>query len=175
MMTSPSAISRRGNSSPALGGADRKAGKVVIVGLIEPGHFGGLAADQRAARLPAAERDAGDHGGADFRLELAAGEVVEEEQRFGALHHQVVHAHGDQIDADRVVAAGFDGDLDLGADAVIGGDQDRILEAQAALRSNSPPKPPISASAPARAVARTSGLISSTIRLPASISTPACA
>ena len=43
------------------------------------------------------------------------------------------------------------------------------------FRSNSPPKPPISASAPARAVARTSGLISSTIRLPASISTPACA
>ena len=26
------------------------------------------------------------------------------------------------------MAAGFDGDLDLGADAVIGGDQDRVLE-----------------------------------------------
>ena len=45
----------------------------------------------------------------------------------------------------------------------------------ARLRSNSPPKPPISASAPGRAVAFTSGLISSTMRLPASISTPDCA
>ena len=33
----------------------------------------------------------------------------------------------------------------------------------AALRSNSPPKPPISPSAPGRRVARTSGLIGSTI------------
>jgi hypothetical protein len=40
------------------------------------------------------------------------------------------------------------------------------------LRSNRPPNPPISASAPGRAVARTSGLIMSTMRLPASISTP---
>ena len=41
--------------------------------------------------------------GADFGVELAGGEVVEEEQRLGALHHQVVDAHGDQVDADRVV------------------------------------------------------------------------
>ena len=71
-------------------------------------------------------RNAGDHGGADFRLEFSTGVVVEEEQRLGALHHQVVHRHGDQIDADGVVAAGLDGDLDLGADAVIGRHQDRI-------------------------------------------------
>src|SRR5215203_2056365 len=42
----------------------------------------------------------------------------------------------------------------------------------AAFRSNSPPKPPISASAPGRRVARTRGLIASTMALPASISTP---
>src|SRR5262249_27383853 len=45
----------------------------------------------------------------------------------------------------------------------------------ARLRSNNPPNPPISAAAPGRAVARTKGLIRSTVRLPASISTPACA
>ena len=33
-------------------------------------------------------------------VELAAGEVVEEEQRLGALHEHVVHAHRDQVDAD---------------------------------------------------------------------------
>ena len=41
----------------------------------------------------------------------------------------IVDAHGDEIDADRVVNAAFDRDLDLGADAVIGGDQDGIDEA----------------------------------------------
>src|SRR5215467_13700508 len=46
-------------------------------------------------------------------------------------------------------------------------------EKPACLRSKRPPNPPISAPAPGRAVARTSGLIKSTIRLPASMSTPA--
>ena len=105
-------------------------------------------------------------------VELAGGEIVEEEQRLGALHDEVVDAHRDEVDADRVVHAGLDGDLELGADAVGGRDQDRILK-PAAFRSNSPPKPPISASAPGRRVARTSGLIASTRALPASMSTPA--
>ena len=64
-------------------------------------------------------------------VELAAGEIVEEEQRLGALRQQVVDAHGDEIDADGGVPAGVDGDLELGADAVVGGDQDRVLEAGA--------------------------------------------
>src|SRR6202000_848217 len=44
----------------AFGGADREAAEVVIAVLVEAGHFGGLAADQRAAGLPAAFRDARD-------------------------------------------------------------------------------------------------------------------
>ena len=70
--------------------------------------------------------------GADLRIELAAGEIVEKEQRLGALHHEVVDRHGDEIDADGVVAAGLDGDLDLGADAVGRGDQDRIAKSRRA-------------------------------------------
>ena len=66
-----------------------------------------------------------------FGIELAGGEVVEEEQRLGALHHEIVDRHGDEIDADGVVEAGLDRDLDLGADAVVGGDQHRVLEARA--------------------------------------------
>jgi hypothetical protein len=54
--------------------------------------------------------------------------VIEEEERLRALDHQIVHAHRDQIDADGVVSAAGDGDLQFGADAVGGGDQDRILE-----------------------------------------------
>ena len=33
-------------------------------------------------------------------IELAGGEVVEEEQRLGALDDDVVDAHGDEVDAD---------------------------------------------------------------------------
>ena len=73
--------------------------------------------------MPAIDRPRGRH------VELAAGEVVEEEQRLGALREQVVDAHGDEIDADGGVPAGLDGDLELGADAVVGGNQDRVREA----------------------------------------------
>ena len=62
-------------------------------------------------------------------VELAGREIVEKEQRLGALHDDVVDAHGDEVDADGRMAAGIDGDLELGADAVIGGDQHRIDEA----------------------------------------------
>jgi peptidoglycan/xylan/chitin deacetylase (PgdA/CDA1 family) len=57
---------------------------------------------------------------------LAAGEVVEEEQRLGALHQDVVHAHRHQVLAHRVVAVQLEGQLQLGADAVGAGDQHRL-------------------------------------------------
>ena len=79
---------------------------------------------QPASRQPCG--DALDHRRADLGIELAAGEIVEEEQRLGALHHEIVDRHGDEVDADGVVAAGLDRDLELGADAVGGGDQHRI-------------------------------------------------
>ena len=64
-----------------------------------------------------------------MRVELAGREIVEEEERLGALHDEIVDAHRDEIDADRVVMAGLDGDAQLGADAVIGRDQQRIVVA----------------------------------------------
>ena len=107
-------------------GADGEAGEVIVAGLIDAGHFRRLAADQRAARLTAGRRDALHHRRADLRIELAASEIVEKEQRLGALHHEVVDRHGDEIDADRVVARSLDRDLDLGADAIGRRDQDRV-------------------------------------------------
>ena len=90
----------------ALDRADREAGEVVIALGIHAGHLRRLAADQRAADLAAGAGDAGDdvRGGRD--VELAGGEVVEEEQRLGALHDEIVDAHGDEVDADGVVPAG---------------------------------------------------------------------
>ena len=83
-----------------------------------PGMLGRLAADQRAAGLLAAARDALDDLAGDGDVELAAGEVVEEEQRLGALDQDVVDAHRDEVDADRVVAVERERELELGADAV---------------------------------------------------------
>src|SRR5262249_48891948 len=66
---------------------------------------------------------------ADVDVERAAREVVEEEERPRADGEDVVHAHGDEIDADAVVDAGRERDLELGADAVGAAHQDRIGEA----------------------------------------------
>ena len=107
-----------------------KPAEIVIAVLVEAGHFGGLAADQGAAGFPAALGDAGHDRRGRLRIELAAGEIVEEEQRFGALHHEVVDRHRHQVDADAAMQAGLDRDLDLGADAVGRRHQDRILEAR---------------------------------------------
>jgi len=112
----------------ALDGADGEAREIVIAGRVHARHLGRLAADQGAVRLAAAFGDAGDDGGGFRDVELAGGEVVEEEEGLGALHDEVVDRHGDKVDADRVMDAGFDGDLQLGADAIIGGDQHRVLE-----------------------------------------------
>ena len=59
-------------------------------------------------------------------LEPAGGEIVEEEQRLGALADQVVDAHRDEVDADGVEPPGLDGELELGADPVGRGDEDRV-------------------------------------------------
>ena len=105
---------------------DGKSGKIVVTALIDAGHFRGLAADQSTACLPARGGDARDHHRPDLRIELAAGKIVEEEQRLGPLHHQVVHRHRHEVDADRVVTRGLDCDLDLGADAIGRRDQNGI-------------------------------------------------
>ena len=115
---------------PAFGGTDGKAGEIVVAVGIHARHFGGLAADQRAACLAATGCDAADDRSTLVGIELAGGEVIEEEQRLRALDDQIVDAHGDEVDADRVVLVGIDGDLQLGADAVIGGNQHRIGEAR---------------------------------------------
>ena len=108
---------------------DGKAREIVVLCRIHARHLGGLAADQRAAGLPAALGDARHHAAGRLHIELAAGEIVEKEQRLRALGEQIVDAHGDEIDADGGVQAGIDGDLELGADAVVGRHQDRVLEA----------------------------------------------
>ena len=81
---------------------------------------------QPACRQPSAI--AGDTRSATPLSSFAGGEIVEEEQRLGALDDEIVGAHRDQVDADPVVPAGVDRELELGADPVIGRDQQRIVD-----------------------------------------------
>ena len=103
--------------------ADDGAGEVVFAVGVEAGHLGGFAADERAAVGAAGFGDAADDGFDDVVFEPAGGEVVEEEERRGALDGDVVDAVVDEVGADGVVDAELEGDLELGAYAVGGGDQ----------------------------------------------------
>ncbi len=78
--------------------ADREPDQVELARLHHAGMFGHLAAEQRGPHLPAALGHPGHQLGHPGRLDRARGDVVEEEQRLGPLAHQVVHAHGHQVD-----------------------------------------------------------------------------
>ena len=114
----------------ALRRAHREAGQVVVAAAIHARHFRRFAADQRAARLAAALGDAADDRRRLRYVQPAGGEIVQEEQRLGALHDQVVDAHRHQVDADGGVQAGLDRDAQFGADAVRAGNQDRVVKSR---------------------------------------------
>ena len=71
--------------------------------------------------------DTFNHVGSAGDVEFAAGEIVEEEQRFRALNQNVVDAHGDEVDADGVVFVPVEGEFELGAYAVSAADEDGIF------------------------------------------------
>ncbi|MNE13621.1 hypothetical protein D3C80_1064630 [compost metagenome] len=108
---------------------DAETGDVVVFPFIHAWHLGGLAAHQGATGLLAACTYAGDHGGGGVHIQLAGGIVVEEEQGLGALHDEVIDAHGHQIDAHGIVLLQIDGQTQLGAHTVGTGDQYRLLVA----------------------------------------------
>ncbi|MNI24289.1 hypothetical protein D3C73_779030 [compost metagenome] len=109
--------------------ADAETGQVVVFTFVHARHFSGFAANQRAARQFAASADAGHNLGSGVDVQFAGCIVVEEEQRLGAAHHQVVDAHGNQVDADAVVLVQVQCQAQLGADAVSAGNQHRLLVA----------------------------------------------
>ena len=100
-------------------GRSRRAAYIPGISAVSPPTSAAPASAQPAA-MPSITR----RGGLD--VEPAGGEVVEEEQRLGALADQVVDAHGDEVDADGVEPPGLDREPELGADAVGRGDQDRV-------------------------------------------------
>jgi hypothetical protein len=110
----------------ALDDAHAEADQLDLALAVHAGHRGGLAAEQRAAGAPAALGHAAQRVLGDLLVEPAHRHVVEEDQRLGALHHEVVHDHRHAVDADGVVAPELGGQLELGADAVGARDQDGL-------------------------------------------------
>src|SRR5690606_22401871 len=105
-------------------------GKGAGAGGGEAGDPGVFAAAEGATGQAAASGDAGNDAGGNTGVELAGGEVIEEEQGLCTLNHQIVHAHRHEVDADGVVAVCVNGEFDLGADAIGRGNQQRIVIAR---------------------------------------------
>ena len=91
-----------GDQQVALDDAHGEADEIELTRLHRAGMLGHLAADERAPRRAAPRGDALDELLDVSGVEFSDGDVVEEEQRLRALAHQVVDAHGNQIDADRL-------------------------------------------------------------------------
>ena len=126
MTLSPGRISFPLEDVLALDHADAEAGQVVVPRLVEVGQDRRLAAQQRALGLDAAVADALDDLAGQRGVVAAHRHVVEEEERLGPGAEAVVDRHRDQVDPHRGVPAGGEGQLQLGADAVGRGDQDRV-------------------------------------------------
>ena len=139
----------------ALDDADGEADEVELAGLHGAGVLGHLAADQRAAGLAAALGDARDELLDVVGVELADGDVVEEEQRLGALADEVVDAHGDEVDADGVEPAGGLGDRAPWCRRRRWTTRAPGCGSRWPAKANRPPKPPMSPMTSGRKVERT--------------------
>src|SRR5207248_9436652 len=98
--------------------ADAESGEVEAAGLHDAGVLSRLAAEERAAGAAATLRDAGDDRRDLLGDDALHGEVVEEEERLRPRADDVVRAHRDEIDPDRVEPSGEARDLGLRSHAV---------------------------------------------------------
>jgi len=150
-MMSPTAIFLRGSRSPRS--ARRRRNRLDHnPRRRKAGHFGGLAADQGRAGLKAAAAMPVTIW-APISDRACRSHNNQEEQGLGALHDEIVDAHGDEVDPDRIVNAALDGDLTLVPTPSLAAT--RMDRKSRRLEVEQAPNPPISASAPRRRVART--------------------
>src|SRR5262249_16490073 len=113
---------------PAFNDANCKTGKIVVVISIDTGHLSRLATNQRTARFAATKPNPPATTGPYLRLEFAGGIIFEEEQRLGALHHQIIDRHGNEVDSDGIMTPCFDCNLYLCANTIIRCYQDRVFK-----------------------------------------------
>ena len=106
---------------PFFDDAHGEACEIVFPAAVEARHLGGFAPCKSAAGELAAARDAFDDPRRDVDIQAGSGVVVEEEEGLGADDEAVVHAHGNKILADAIVAVMVDGQAQLCADAIRSG------------------------------------------------------
>jgi hypothetical protein len=116
-----------GDEFVAVNDSDDEAGEIVFALDVKAGHLRGFATDEGAAVGAAGVGESGDDFFGDLGIEAAGGEVVEEEERGRALDGDVVDAVIHEVGADGVVDFEGEGEFELGADSVGGGDEDGIF------------------------------------------------
>ena len=105
---------------------EAESGEIEVLVRIDSRHLGAFSADERCAGELASPGDSLDHDLGRRQLEPAHGQIVQEQDRLRALDEHVVGAHRHQVDSDRLVARGLDGQPELGADSVRRGDEHRV-------------------------------------------------
>ncbi len=106
---------------------DGEAGEVEIVAGVDPGHLGGLAAEEGATGASATFRDPFEDVAEHSFIDFANGDVIEEKEGFGTLDDHVVDVHADEVNTDRVKLAELRGDFDFGAAPVGTRDENRVF------------------------------------------------
>ena len=92
----------------AVDDADAEAGQIVVVLCVEAGHFSRFAAEEGAARFLAGIGDAFYDRRYLYGVQLAYGDVVQEEQRFRPLDENIVDGHGYAVLANRIMLVHHD-------------------------------------------------------------------
>src|SRR5262249_39831925 len=95
----------------ALDDADGESGQIVLAARVQIRQLRGLAADQRASRAPAALGDAAHERFYAVGVQARHPDVIQEVKRLCAVDQQIVDSHGDEVDPDRVMPIGEEGDL----------------------------------------------------------------
>ncbi len=108
---------------------DTEPRQIIAPGRIHPGHFSGLAANQRASCLNAAIGNPGNNISGNPLFEFSGGKIIKKEQRHGTLGQHIIGAHRHQINAQPAMPAGGAGQFQLGADTIGAGDQNRVIKA----------------------------------------------
>ncbi len=112
------ANSRPVNDVGIIDDSHGETGHVVLALRVETGHLRGLPADKRAAGLPASGSNSAHKLLDDVQIHVAKGKVIKKEEWTRALDHDVIYAHGHEIDPDRVVPVCHESDFELRSHAV---------------------------------------------------------
>ena len=100
---------------------------IVFVLAVQIAHFGSFAANQCAAGFFAGVGNALNNLGNLFGFQSFNSDIIEEEQRFSALHENIVYAHGNGVLADGIMFVSHKSQFQFGAYTVGAANQNRFF------------------------------------------------